>query len=175
MALHTQWTRANSRRWWRTGTGKPGVLQSMGLQGVRHDLATERNGNEMKLCAGISRPSLPVNFPGIVPRPLLFSISKSVTDSKWKVKVKLLSHVRLFATPWTVAYQASPSMGFSRQENQSRLPSRTYTHVGKPLTLEKPICTLDGNIHFTYFRADVRKCFPLSGRVLSDFLQRDGE
>ena len=32
------------------------------------------------------------------------------------VKVKSLSHVRLFATPWTVAYQASPSMGFSRQE-----------------------------------------------------------
>ena len=34
---------------------------------------------------------------------------------KWKVKVKLLSHVWLFATPWTAAYQAPPSMGFSRQ------------------------------------------------------------
>ena len=33
-----------------------------------------------------------------------------------KVKVKSLSHVRLFATPWTVAYQAPLSMGFSRQE-----------------------------------------------------------
>ena len=32
------------------------------------------------------------------------------------VKVKLLSRVRLFATPWTVAHQAPPSMGFSRQE-----------------------------------------------------------
>ena len=32
-----------------------------------------------------------------------------------KMKVKLLSRVQLFATPWTVAYQASPSMGFSRQ------------------------------------------------------------
>ena len=31
-------------------------------------------------------------------------------------KVKLLSHVRLFATPWTVAHQAPLSMGFSRQE-----------------------------------------------------------
>ena len=39
-----------------------------------------------------------------------------------KVKVKLLSHVQLFATPWTVAYQASPSMGFSRQEYWSGLP-----------------------------------------------------
>ena len=32
------------------------------------------------------------------------------------MKVKLLSRVRLFATPWTVAYQAPPSMGFPRQE-----------------------------------------------------------
>ena len=35
---------------------------------------------------------------------------------KWKVKVKLLSHVPLLVTPWTAAYQAPPSMGFSRQE-----------------------------------------------------------
>ena len=39
-----------------------------------------------------------------------------------KVKVKLLSRVRLFATPWTVAYQAPPSMGFSRQEYWRGLP-----------------------------------------------------
>ena len=39
-----------------------------------------------------------------------------------KVKVKSLSHVRLFVTLWIVAYQASPSMGFSRQEYQSGLP-----------------------------------------------------
>ena len=39
-----------------------------------------------------------------------------------KVKVKLLSHVRLFATPWTIAYQAPPSMRFSRQEYWSGLP-----------------------------------------------------
>ena len=38
------------------------------------------------------------------------------------MKVKPLSHVRLFATPWTVAYQAPPSMGFSRQEYWSGLP-----------------------------------------------------
>ena len=38
------------------------------------------------------------------------------------VKVKSLSRVRLFVTPWTVAYQASPSMGFSRQEYWSGLP-----------------------------------------------------
>ena len=39
-----------------------------------------------------------------------------------KVKVKSLSHVQHFATPWTVAYQAPLSMGFSRQEYWSGLP-----------------------------------------------------
>ena len=39
-----------------------------------------------------------------------------------KVKVKLLSRVQLFATPWTVAYQVPPSMGFSSQDYWSRLP-----------------------------------------------------
>ena len=40
----------------------------------------------------------------------------------FKVKVKSVSHVRLFATPWTVAYQAPLSMGFYRQECWSGLP-----------------------------------------------------
>ena len=38
------------------------------------------------------------------------------------MKVKSLSRVRLFATPWTVAYQVSPSIGLFRQEYQSGLP-----------------------------------------------------
>ena len=41
---------------------------------------------------------------------------------KVKIKVKSLSHVRLCATPWTAAYQAPPSMGFSRQEYWSGVP-----------------------------------------------------
>ena len=41
---------------------------------------------------------------------------------KWKVKVKSLSHVWLLATPWTAAYQAPPSMGFSRQQYWSGVP-----------------------------------------------------
>ena len=43
----------------------------------------------------------------------------------------LLSHfsrVRLCATPWTAAYQASPSMGFSRQEHWSGLPFPSPQH-----------------------------------------------
>ena len=40
----------------------------------------------------------------------------------YNTEVKSLSRVRLFATPWTIAYQAPPSMGFSRQEYWSGLP-----------------------------------------------------
>ena len=43
-------------------------------------------------------------------------LSIGVSGVLKKVKVKLLSHVRLFATPWTVAYQTPLSMGFSRKE-----------------------------------------------------------
>ena len=42
--------------------------------------------------------------------------------AKKRKKVKSLSCVRLFATPWTVAYRVLPSMGFSRQEYWSGLP-----------------------------------------------------
>ena len=61
-----------------------------------------------------------VPSPGIEPRsPSLEEWSLSHwTDSE----VKSLSRVRLIVTPWTVAYQASPSMGFSRQEYWSGLP-----------------------------------------------------
>ena len=41
---------------------------------------------------------------------------------KWKVNVKSLSCVQLVATPWTAAHQASPSVGFSRQEYWSGVP-----------------------------------------------------
>ena len=50
----------------------------------------------------------------------LFTIAK--TWKQPKVKVKSLNRVQLFATPWTVAYQAPLSMGFSRQEYWSGLP-----------------------------------------------------
>ena len=51
-------------------------------------------------------------------------------ESAWNVgcEVKSLSHVRLFATPWTVVYQAPPSMGFSRQEYWSGLPFPSPMH-----------------------------------------------
>src|SRR5574341_473485 len=45
-----------------------------------------------------------------------------------KVKVKSLSHVRLFVTQWTAAHQAPPSLGFSRQGHWSGLPFPSPIH-----------------------------------------------
>ena len=50
------------------------------------------------------------------------------------MKVKLLSRVRLFATPWTAAYQAPPSMGFSRLKYWSGVPLPSL--LGGTKTLE---------------------------------------
>ena len=44
------------------------------------------------------------------------SLGQEDALEKERKKVKVLSHVQLFGTPWTVAYQVPPSMGFSRQE-----------------------------------------------------------
>ena len=68
-----------------------------------------------------SPPGSPV--PGILQGRTLEWVAISFSNAgKWKVKVKSLSQVRLFATPWTAAYQAPPSMGFSRQEYWSGVP-----------------------------------------------------
>ena len=68
-----------------------------------------------------SPPGSPV--PGILQARTLEWVAISFSNAwKWKVKVKSLSRVRLFATPWTAAYQAPLSMGFSRQEYWSGVP-----------------------------------------------------
>ena len=69
-----------------------------------------------------SPPGSPI--PGILQARTLEWVAISFPSAgKWKVKVKSLSRVWLLATPWTAAYQAPPSMGFSRQEYWSGLPS----------------------------------------------------
>ena len=77
----------------------------------------------VRLCDPIdsSPPGSPV--PGILQARTLEWVAISFSNGwKWKVKVKSLSHVRPLATPWTAAYQAPPSMGFSRQEYWNGLP-----------------------------------------------------
>ena len=68
-----------------------------------------------------SPPGSPV--PGILQARTLEWVAISFSNAgKWKGKAKSLSHVQLLATPWTAAYQAPLSMGFSRQEYWSGLP-----------------------------------------------------
>ena len=68
-----------------------------------------------------SSPDSPI--PGILQARTLEGVVISFSSAwKWKVKVKLLSRVQFFATPWTAAHQAPASMGFSRQEYWSGVP-----------------------------------------------------
>ena len=76
----------------------------------------------LTLCDPIDRspPGSPV--PGILQARTLEWVAISFNAWNWKVKGKSLSHVWLLATPWTTAYQAPPSMAFSRQEYWSGVP-----------------------------------------------------
>ena len=107
----------------------------------------------LTLCDPIdgSPPGFPI--PGILLARTLEWVAISFSNAwKWKVKVKSLSRVQLLATPWTAAYQAPLSMGFSRQEYWSgvQLPS-------PPLWLLISISIMSSS--FTYVMAHVRVFF----------------
>ena len=85
------------------------------------------DAKSLQLCPTLCNPidgSPPGSaVPGILQARTLEWVAISFSNAwKRKVKVKSLSHVRLFATPWTAAYKAPPSMGFSRQQYWSGLP-----------------------------------------------------
>ena len=74
------------------------------------------------LCNPIDGSALGSSVPGILQARTLEWVAISFSNAwKWKVKVKSLSHAWLLATPWTAAYQAPLSMGFSKQEYCSGL------------------------------------------------------
>ena len=75
------------------------------------------------LCDPTDGSPLGSSVPGILQARILEWVAISFSNAwKWKVKVKSLSCDRLVATPWNRAYQAPPSMGFSRQEYWSGVP-----------------------------------------------------
>ena len=101
----------------------------------------------LTLCDPIdsSPPGSPV--PGILQTRILEWVAISSSNAwRWKVKVKSLSPIRLWATPWTAAYRAPPSMGFSRQEYSSWVPSPSlecfYSNVKSTLT-RGSACSMD--------------------------------
>ena len=76
------------------------------------------------LCSPTGSP-----VPGILQARTLEWVAISFSNAwKWKVKVKSLSRVQLFATPWTAAHQAPLSLGFFRQECWSGVPLPSPMH-----------------------------------------------
>ena len=146
-------THSSSLAWRIPWREEPGRLQSMGSQRVGHDWATSlslshtgelinRLGtitlhlNYMQLLAFITN----VSSTGSEPRVRIYTRGGTrwhrerdySSPNHWwlsDVKVKSLSHIRLLATPWTAAYQVSPSIGFSRHEYWSGVPLPSPTSI----------------------------------------------
>ena len=76
--------------------------------------------------------------PGIFQARTLEWVAIAFSNAwKWKVKAKLLSCVWLLVTSWTAAYQAPPSMGFSRQEYWSGVPLPSpFKHLVLPIAIK---------------------------------------
>ena len=123
-----------NKRFWNAVLGcnlKNDRMISVHLQG--QDFLASAAAKSLQSCLTLcdpidgSPPGSPV--PGILQARTLEWVAISFSNAwKWKVKEKSLSRARLFATPWTAAYQASLSMGFSRQEYWSGVPSPSPRH-----------------------------------------------
>ena len=132
-----------------TGVGSVSLLQGIfptqgsnpGLLSYRHILHQLSHQGSPAAAAAKSLQSCPTlcnpidgspsgsPVPGILQARTLEWVAISFSNpGKWKVKVKSLSRVQLLATPWTAAYQASPSMGFSKQEYWSGVPSPSLSN-----------------------------------------------
>ena len=105
-----------------SNAGDEGSVLCQGVK-IPHAAAAKSLQSCPTLCNPIdgSPPGSPI--PGILQARTLEWVAIAFPSAwKWKVKEKLLSRVWLFVTPWTAAYQAPLSMGFSRQVYWSGLP-----------------------------------------------------
>ena len=128
-------THSSILAWRIPGTEEPGGLPSMGLHSLTwlkwllSSSSSNTDTNRLAAAAAKSLQSCPTlcdsidssppasPVPGILQARTLEWVAISFSDAwKWKVKVKSLRRVQLLVTPWTVAYQAPLSTGFSRQE-----------------------------------------------------------
>ena len=105
----------------------PGKNTGVGCHFLLQCVKVKSESQVVQSCPTLSDPmdySLPgSSIHGIFQAKVLEWVAISFSSArKLKVKVNSLSHVRLLATPWTAAYQALPSMGFSRQEYWSGVP-----------------------------------------------------
>ena len=116
------------RRWQPTRLlcpqASPGKNTGVGCHFLFQCIKVKSESEVIQSCPTLSDPmdySLPGSVHGILQARILEWVVISFSNAwKWKVKVKSLSRVQLLVTPWTIAYQAPPSMGFSRQDYWSR-------------------------------------------------------
>ena len=118
------------------------------LSGKPQNQTAAAAAKSLQLCPTLHDPidgsSSGSPVPGILQARTLEWVAISFSNAwKWKVKGKSLTHVWPSATPWTAAYQAPLSMGFSRQE---------YWR-GLPLPSLEEISSLSYSIVFLYFSA----------------------
>ena len=113
----------SSCRKWMDHDSQLRYIRGLGMSETRAAAAAKSLQSCPTLCDPIDGSPPGSLIPGILQARILEWVAISFSSAgKWKVKVKSLSRVRLSATPWTAAYQAPPSMGFSRQEYWSGVP-----------------------------------------------------
>ena len=109
------------------------------------------------LCDPIDGSPLGSPVPGILKARTLEWVAISFGAGKWKVKVQSFSRVRLLATPWTAAYKAPPSMGFSRQNTWVGCHWRQESYIRNLLY----IVTLVASMNLEPFGMNTFLCFSL--------------
>ena len=95
-----------------------------GTTSLKHTAAAAKSLQSCPtLCNPIDGSPSGSPVPGILQARTLEWVAISFSNAwEWKVKLKSLSRVQLLVTPWTAAYQAPLSMGFSRRECWSGVP-----------------------------------------------------
>ena len=120
-----------------SGFSIPGILQARTLEWLAISFSNAGKWSESEVaqsCPTLSNP-MDHSLPGssvhwiFQARVLEWGAIAFSNAWQWKVKGNSLGRVWLFATPWTAAYQAPPSMGFSRQEYWSGLPLPSPTTI----------------------------------------------
>ena len=121
---------------------------SLGISNFLEEISAAAAAKLLQSCPTLcdpidgSPPASPV--PGILQARTLEWVAISFSNVwTWKLKGKSLSRVWLFENPWTAAYQAPPTMGFSRQEYWSGVPSPS----------PEEISSLSHSVVFLYFFA----------------------
>ena len=109
--------------------------------------------SHVRLCDPIGGSPPGSSVPGILQARTLEWVAISFSNAgKWKVKVKPISRARPSATPWTAAYQAPPSMGFSRQEYWSGVPLPSPSLIIRQMQIKNKI-----RFNFKLIRMAVKK------------------